>query len=131
MIESADQWDGSISDAFSRVHTTIPKNKAGIDNILKDAEDRHWEPRPRIKVAAVKGPAGRLGLQKGDVVTHFDGEPFIGSAVDLAHIIDELYKESPDATFQFVVNADESTAQVLKLRAEKCRKAMADVASLS
>lgn len=125
-----DQWDGSIADAFCRVHLAKPKHAMGIDNILSEAESTHLPPKARIKISYVKGQAGKVGLQKGDVVTHLNGEPFEGSAEELKQRIAGFHEEDQSGTFQIVVNADESTAEVLKLRARKCGKAMADIASL-
>lgn len=125
-----DQWDGSIADAFSRVHMAKPKRTPGMDNILSEAENTHLPPKARIKIASIKGQAGKLGLQKGDVVTHVNGEPFEGSADQLKHLIASFHDGDESSTFQIVVNADDSTAEVLKLRSHKCSKAMADIANL-
>jgi hypothetical protein len=125
-----DQWDGSIADAFCRVRTGKPKHTAGMDNILSQAESTHLPPKGRVQITSVKGQAGKVGLQKGDVVTHVNGEAFQGSAEYLKQIIGSLYEEDPTSTFQIVVNADECTAVVLKLRARTCIKAIADIETL-
>lgn len=125
-----EQWDGSIADAFSRVHVRKPKPNPGMDDILRDAESTHLPPRARVKISSVKGQAGKVGLQKGDVVTHIGGEPFDGTSGELKSLIASFYVEDPSSTFQIVVNADECTAEVLKLRYQKCRKGIADIERL-
>ena len=125
-----DQWDGSIADAFTRVHVGRQKPNRGVDNILGEAENTHLPPHARVKIGSVKGQAGKLGLQKGDVVTHICGETFDGCAADLSEIIGSMYESDPGSTFQIVVNADDCTAEVLKTRARACRKAIADVESI-
>jgi hypothetical protein len=125
-----DQWDGSIADAFTRVYVGKQKPNRGVDNILGEAESTHLPPQARVKIGSVKGEAGKLGLQKGDVVTHVCGEAFEGCAADLSELIASLYDCDRNCTFQIVVNADNCTAEVLKTRARACRKAIADVQSL-
>ena len=101
-----------------------------MDNILSQAESTHLPPKGRVQITSVKGQAGKVGLQKGDVVTHVNGEAFQGSAEYLKQIIGSFYEEDPTSTFQIVVNADECTAVILKLRARTCIKAMADIETL-
>lgn len=121
-----DQWDGSIADAFSRVKTTKLQQSGGIDNILSQADDSqlHHEPRDRVLVASVKGQAGKAGIQKGDIVTHINGEEFLGTAEELRDLIASFHSDNPDCMFQLVFNAEDSIAEVLRLRNQACKKAV-------
>jgi RING-type zinc-finger len=125
-----DEWDGSIADAFSRAN--ISKVTPGMANILSQTDETKIsvEPKPRVKISAVRGPAGRLGVQKGDVVTHLDGEPWQGSAADLKQHIYRLHDQDPTHQIQMVVNAEESCAEILKLRAKACQKILKELNDL-
>lgn len=130
MLFHDDDWDGSIADAFSRVQIAKPKNTPGMENILSEADSTYLPPRARVKLSYVKGQAGQVGLQKGDVVTHINGEVYRGSAEELKQLISNFYQEDPTSTFQIVVNADECTAEILKLRYRKCTQSLADITRL-
>lgn len=77
-------------------------------------------PTTRVVVSSVKGELSRLGLRVGDVVTHIDGEPFVGSAGMLRDVLCEAKDShsSPDEvpTVEIVVNAEVGTAEALRLR---------------
>lgn len=122
-----DAWDGSIADAFSRANLSTPSR--GMTNILSQTEETKiaLDPKPRVKVSAVRGPAGRMGVQKGDVITHVDGERWTGSANDLKELIYRMYNQDPKQEIQFVVNAEESCAEILKLRAQLCKQVLTDL----
>jgi PDZ domain len=125
-----DAWDGSIADAFSRANLSKPS--PGMRNILSQTEETKIveDPKPRVKVSAVRGPAGRMGVQKGDVITHVDGERWTGSANDLKELIYRMYEQDPKQEIQFVVNAEESCAEILKLRAQLCKQVLTDLRDL-
>jgi hypothetical protein len=54
---------------------------------------------------------------KGDVVTHVNGEVFTGNSADLNALLVNMYEEQGrDAVVMIVVNADECTAEALRLR---------------
>jgi hypothetical protein len=118
-----DEWDGTIADAFVRIHISNGgKPKHAKQNryapSTNEEETSNSSPtQPRVLIASLKngGPAGRLGLCKGDVVTHVNGEPLEGTAEDLTNLI-YLFAESNSPTFTMVVNAEECTAQALRLR---------------
>ena len=125
-----DVWDGSISDAFSRAHLSKPT--PGMTNILSQAKNSKVveNPKPRVKVSAVRGPAGRLGVQKGDVVTHLDGELWTGSAAELKDVIYAMFDQDEGQQVSIVVNAEESCAEILKLRAQSCKKVLKELNDL-
>mmetsp|Transcript_19298 Transcript_19298/g.21549 ORF Transcript_19298/g.21549 Transcript_19298/m.21549 type:complete len:394 (+) Transcript_19298:203-1384(+) len=120
-----DLWDGSIVDAFSRMSVTNKRNLQGIQNIMKGANVSKFQPKLRVRITSVKGQAGKVGLQKGDIITHLNGEIFQGSANDIQEYISRLYEsDNGSSKFQIVVNADDATAKALKLRSERCEMIM-------
>jgi len=121
-----DLWDGSIVDAFSRTSVINTRNLPGIQNIMMGADITHLEPKSRVKITSVKGQAGKVGLQKGDVITHLNDEIFQGSAEDIKQYIFCLHERDHNSTFQIVVNADVATAKALKLRSQRCGLIMED-----
>lgn len=123
-----DEWDGSIADAFSRVRIgrggkivkgNIDKTKQdGVHNVLMAGGGSKYEthicsPLGRVVVASSFGQAGRSGIQKGDVVTHINGEEFIGNSDVLRALIGQIWaQEGAAGTFSLVVNAEPCTAEV-------------------
>ena len=74
-----------------------------------------------LALSGVRGPAGQLGLRRGDVLTHVWGE-----AIDSQEAwTQELASSSEGGTLLVVFNADEETAQALHERHEKMMKAKA------
>jgi hypothetical protein len=121
-----DEWDGSIVDAYTRVKAPAKKNPA-VDRILSLADGEFCgEPKARVKIHSVKGEAGRLGLQKGDVVTHVNAEPWEGTAEALSDFITGMFEDNHAQTFSIVVNAEPATAEVLKLRGQACQLLLED-----
>lgn len=121
-----DEWDGSIADAFTRVHS-VPKKNMAVDRILSLADSEFCgEAKVRVKIKSVKGQAGRVGLQKGDVVTHINAEPWEGTEDELSARIYQMYEEDPNQTFSMVVNAEPATAEALKLRGQACQLVLKD-----
>ena len=122
-----DEWDGTIADAYSRVHGPSKKSGPAVERILGLAGGEFCgDPKPRVKIRSVKGQAGRVGLQKGDVVTHVNGEPWEGTADELTALISSMYEEDPEQSFPMVVNAEAATAEALKLRGQACQQALVD-----
>jgi len=128
-----DEWDGSIADAFARVSIgrggkvvkgSIDKTEQkGVHNVLMAGGGSKYEthlssPSGRVVVASSFGQAGRSGIRKGDVVTHINGEDFIGNSDCLRALIAQIWAQEGDAgTFSLVVNAEPCTAEALRLRA--------------
>merc|ERR1712029_1192854 len=135
-----DEWDGSVADAFARARIgaaagnrhqpTVqarvgPKNpveQMGVKKILSmgeqiEGEGRHISRIQRVLVGSVRGQAGKSGIMKGDVVTHVNGELFTGDAAGLRALFARAYEEcGADGVVVLVVNADECTAEALRLR---------------
>ncbi|KAL3800674.1 hypothetical protein HJC23_006136 [Cyclotella cryptica] len=119
------------AEVHKKLVTSNPAEKMSIDRILKvgeeevqniDAQQQPREDMPvvrsqRVLVAGVRGQAGKSGIMKGDVVTHVNGEPFTGNADDLNSLLVSAYEEQGrDGVVMIVVNADECTAEALRLR---------------
>ena len=97
--------------------------KEGVNRILAESScTAAMDVRPpfrtkRVLVASVRGQAGKCGIMKGDVVTHVNGEPFMGTANDLrASLIHAYEEQGNDGIVMLVVNAEECTAEALRLR---------------
>jgi len=69
--------------------------------------------KSRVIVASLNKYLGRQGIVKGDVVSHFNGEVFTGTASDLVKLIDGSYEGE---LLTFVFNADSAVAEALKRR---------------
>jgi hypothetical protein len=73
-----------------------------------------------LTLAGVRGPAGKVGLRKGDVVTHVGGDRvdvFGNFTVALQQLLGEGHE-----TVQITVNANDETARQLKERAQEMKK---------
>ena len=126
----------SISDAFSRAYSA--KASASFDTANIDegtsmevgggsfySHYHHQEEggfvngntkevrQNRVLIYAARKQASKLGVKAGDVVTHFDGNEFFGTATELKEMIHSLYLEG-NRSFSMMLNADQSTADVLK-----------------
>jgi hypothetical protein len=67
-----------------------------------------------LTLAGVRGPAGKVGLRKGDVVTHVGTVP-VKSQEEFETALRNNFDN--EETFQLTVNANEATADALKKRA--------------
>lgn len=139
-----DEWDGSVADAFARAQIGRagkdnrqivqgrfgPKNpaeKASVQRIIAmglqeddERDDRLTRPVrfQRVLIGSVGGQAGRVGIKKGDVVTHINGEQFSGDAAALHALLVGAYEQQgKDGVVMIVVNAEDCTAEALRLRA--------------
>jgi len=138
-----DEWDGTVADAFARarigtsssnrkqavvqerVGPKHPVEQVGVKKILSVGEREKKEGQEgmppmrtqRVLVGSVRGQAGKSGIMKGDVVTHVNGEIFTGDAANLNAILVKAYEEQgQDGVVIIVVNAEECTAEALRLR---------------
>lgn len=69
--------------------------------------------RPRVIIASINRGLGQHGIVKGDVLTHFNGEQFGGTASEIMEII---ASKSAGEVLTFVFNADDAVAEALKRR---------------
>ncbi|KAG7354126.1 hypothetical protein IV203_003482 [Nitzschia inconspicua] len=107
----ADQeWDGSIAppQVSQRVFDQI------YGSLYKPPQDEY--PKAVVTVQGVRGPVGRLGLRRGDVVTHVNEVEWKGSAIDLQQYIYDCHTNHPQDEISLMVNCTSATATFLKLR---------------
>ena len=128
-----DMWDGTVLDAYSKIMVTksllgnihITKHHAesvGVRQVIQAGEPKSSKSkgkgyidiqRPRVLIASINREFGQQGVVNGDVVTHFDGEAFMGSASELTEIIQNRFEGE---LLTFVFNADSAVAEALKRR---------------
>ena len=107
-------WDGSI----------IPpaKSKKTFDLIYGKHYIKPDQPRSVVIIKSVKGPAGRVGLRKADVVTHINDTEWTGTASELKEHIYELHDRNPEDEISLTVNSTIETSKFLKVRYEMMSK---------
>uniref|UniRef100_A0A7S1YYN3 PDZ domain-containing protein n=1 Tax=Ditylum brightwellii TaxID=49249 RepID=A0A7S1YYN3_9STRA len=119
-----DSWDGSVGDAFTEIKikhgivTRTQKETPGINRILAaaGAKEDNGELEPRVLIDERHNDGGRRAFQKGDAVTHINGQGFTGNAEDLVTLLSKMYENGTEF-FDIVVNAEGSVAEALRLRA--------------
>lgn len=122
-----DTWDGSLSDAFSKITVdsrgTVKKQRVenrGVGHILDAAGGSGTvlveKPQPRVVIHEAANDAARKGLHCGDVVTHVNGEAFHGTSADLLKLLEKI-KEEGKQKLNIVVNAELCVAEALHVRA--------------
>merc|ERR1712127_9241 len=120
-----DMWDGTVLDAFSKItvtksllggHVNVTKQPAENGRVQCVIDAGSPKPKgkgyidtykPRVIIASINRDLGQQGVVKGDVVSHFNGEPFIGTASELAEAVDSRFEGE---VFTFVLNADGAVA---------------------
>mmetsp|Transcript_19420 Transcript_19420/g.28628 ORF Transcript_19420/g.28628 Transcript_19420/m.28628 type:complete len:549 (-) Transcript_19420:54-1700(-) len=81
------------------------------------SNDGEGHNRNRVLVAAARRQAYNVGIREGDCVTHVNMEEFHGTSDELKSLINTFYLLGDgDFTFNLVLNAERSTAEVLKQR---------------
>ncbi len=103
-------WDGSITPPL--------RSKKVFRSIYGDHYHLPAEARPVVLVKGVRGPAGRVGLRKSDVVTHVNDMDWTGTARELQEYIYQLYELHNQDEITMTVNANPETATFLKVRHE-------------
>lgn len=73
-----------------------------------------------LALTQIRGPAGRSGLRRGDVVTHLHSEP-VHTREEYVRAVKQAFEEDPSGIIMVVVNANEETAKALKDRMHKMR----------
>uniref|UniRef100_A0A7S4T5X1 PDZ domain-containing protein n=1 Tax=Ditylum brightwellii TaxID=49249 RepID=A0A7S4T5X1_9STRA len=111
-----------MSDKISIVPAFMTESLAGSE----EAHESGGRTR-RVVISNIRGVAGRYGCQIGDVVTHINGEFFDGDAENLRMLLHSLWEEGCSTGtpfFTLTVNADDCTAQAIRLRAKRMRAAI-------
>jgi hypothetical protein len=99
---------------------TLPVFDPSNNNILKFIS-KPDATHPPLTLAAVRGPAGKVGLRQGDVVTHVDGEP-VQTMTEFIRAIQQQQHQSSNTLaaenrMEITVNATPQVAQELRKRA--------------
>jgi S1-C subfamily serine protease len=71
-----------------------------------------------VTIQGVRGPIGRLGLRRGDVITHVNDVEWNGTAKDLQDYIYDSYVNHPNEEISMTVNANIEIATFLWIRHE-------------
>lgn len=126
-----DMWDGTVLDAFSKITVTKsllgnnitvtkqPAEHAGIRHVIDQGSPKSRGKgyidtyKPRVIVASISRDLGQQGVVKGDVLSHFNGELFSGTASELTELLDGRFEGE---VFTLVFNADSAVAEALKRR---------------
>ena len=107
---------GNVID-YSQLHGRDGQKSDVVENMLVKTNVApklvYREPKHRVIVSKVRAQAGQHGIQKGDVVTHLDGEIFEGSAEDFMKVIEKFVEGD---TFSIVLNAEPAVAESLRIR---------------
>lgn len=103
-------WDGSIAppSQSQRIFGHIYGDRYQPPNTES--------PRPIVTIQSVRGPAGRVGLRKGDIVTHVNEVEWTGTAKDLLEHIHQLHDFHNEETVSITVNATPETGKFLQIR---------------
>ena len=100
-----------------RVMPPVQSDASNSDDVDPFAENA--EPWKRVVITSVKGPIGRFGVRVGDVVTHVDGERFLGNAEMLTSYLEQrrldMQRRRSIMGSHIVVNADKGTAWALRI----------------
>jgi S1-C subfamily serine protease len=86
-------------------------------------------PRTVVSVSSIRGPVGRVGLRKGDRVTHVNDMPWDGTSQQLMEYIYDCKQRHPNEDISLTVNADKETAQFLHVRYNMMRQARQEAAA--
>eukprot|EP00934_Nitzschia_sp_Nitz4_P006128 Nitzschia sp. Nitz4//scaffold19_size178191//108004//109293//NITZ4_001988-RA/size178191-processed-gene-0.71-mRNA-1//-1//CDS//3329540714//6118//frame0 len=110
LVVEDSRWDGAI----------VPPARGNrvFDQVYgKDyTPPNSGNPRPVVQIQAVRGPAGRVGLRKGDIVTHINELEWTGTAQELMDHLYSLQEQQPDETVSVTVNSNPETARFLMIR---------------
>jgi len=110
-------WDGSITSPAqsTRVFNHIYSDKYHPPNI--------GNPRQVVIIQAVRGPAGRVGLRRGDIVTHVNEVEWTGNAQELLYHIQSLRDFHNEQSISITVNATPELGKFLQVRKEMMERA--------
>eukprot|EP00980_Cylindrotheca_fusiformis_P005653 scaffold1184_cov132-Cylindrotheca_fusiformis.AAC.74 len=92
-------------------------SKRVFDTIYEKHYKAKPESRPVVTVRGVRGPVGRLGLRKGDAITHVNDIEWVGTAEELVDHLHQHFAQNPSDLISITVNANPETAEFLQIRA--------------
>jgi len=70
----------------------------------------------RVCIQGVRGPMGKLGIRRNDIITHINDMTWNGTAEELNDYILNLHEQDPNSEFTMTVNANMETAKFLQYR---------------
>eukprot|EP00531_Pseudo-nitzschia_arenysensis_P001584 CAMPEP_0116144914 /NCGR_PEP_ID=MMETSP0329-20121206/16286_1 /TAXON_ID=697910 /ORGANISM="Pseudo-nitzschia arenysensis, Strain B593" /LENGTH=525 /DNA_ID=CAMNT_0003640429 /DNA_START=210 /DNA_END=1788 /DNA_ORIENTATION=+ len=118
-------WDGTM--------TPPQRSKRVFEKVYAKSYTR---PRPKSEypisvatVQAVRGPIGRLGLRRDDIITHVEDAEWHGTAEDLQNYIYECHAKHPKNEISITVNATPETCEFLRVRNEMIMRSLREEAS--
>ena len=106
--------DIQFSPGFDKI---VDRMKGGYSARLIEGLD--GDAVNRVLIASVAQEAAKLGLQRGDVITHVNGQEFNGNAGELNRLLASHFEQDKDGKLEIVVNAEICVAQALKLRTQE------------
>jgi hypothetical protein len=111
------QWDGSITSPAqsTRVFKSIYADNYQPPNVKN--------PRPVVIIQAVRGPAGRVGLRRGDIITHINEMEWVGNAHELLQHIQNLREFHNEQNISITVNATPEVGKFLQVRKQMMERA--------
>jgi hypothetical protein len=110
-------WDGSITSPVqsARVFSHIYENEYHPPHTAN--------PRPVVIIQAVRGPAGRVGLRRGDIITHINEVEWTGNAQELLQHIQNLREFHNEQNISITVNATPEVGTFLQIRKQMMERA--------
>lgn len=119
---SDEKWDGKISPPSQS--KAIFKHVYGDHYFPPNKEN----PRPIVTIYGVRGPAGRVGMRKGDIVTHVNELEWTGTATELLEHIHRLHEHHNEDTISVTVNATPEAGKFFQVRKELMEKSRIELA---
>lgn len=113
------EWDGKM----------VPPtpSKRVFDTIYEKHYHARSDSRPVVVVKGVRGPVGRLGLRRGDAITHVNDIEWVGTAEELKNHLQEHFAKNPAEIVSMTVNANAETAEFLKVRGEMLERSKGEL----
>lgn len=122
--------DKNFSEGVKRMVESriLSRERISLDQSCHSTSSIHTTivnpPSRRIVVKSARHIAAQKGIQPGDVITHINGEPFLGGSEELRRLISKLQRERLSGSkdqkngekLSVVVNAEISVAEALRLR---------------
>jgi hypothetical protein len=111
-------WDGSMTPpqrskrVFEQVYGKYYERPGSEDSY----------PLTVATVQAVRGPIGRLGLRRDDIITHVNDAEWHGTAEDLQAYIYDCHSKHPRNEISIAVNVNPETCEFLRVRNEMMQR---------
>jgi hypothetical protein len=112
MVLKDNDWDGSI--------TAPLRSQRVFDTVYGEyyTPPQTSYPHRVVTINSVRGPVGRVGLRKGDVITHVNDVEWKGTAVELQEYIHDCCRNHSSEEISLTVNCNPETSKFLQVRHE-------------